>query len=177
MTYTPCTTFANGLHPLAKAVTLPRPPRSKPPHKPRKDLTQYKLITKYQVTVYLRAYPGSTSVDLGRALGASKFNTCRMLKRLTLANTVSRWREPGNSIWHYTANAIAPIHSNYADLIRQCLAVHPGIPATEVLMRTGVTDIFAKMKRLTRRGEITAVVKMTPNYGKPLKHYSLTETA
>lgn len=175
MSYTPCTTWANGVHPLARAERPPKPPRSKPPHKPRKDLTQYKMITQHQVTAYLLAHPGSTSADLGRALGASKFNTCRMLKRLTLSKTVSRWREPGSQIWHYTANSIAPIHSNYADLIRQCLAVRPGIPATEVRMHTGVTDIFDKMKRLWKRGEITAVIKMTPNYGKPLKHYSLAE--
>lgn len=171
MTYHPCTTWANGIHPLTKT----KPKRTRAPRKPRANLADYKQITAHDVTLYLSDHPGSTSVDVGKVLGGSNFNVCRMLKRLTLSRAITRNRETVNGIWKYTVNRIAPVNPNYVSLILEYIAEHPGCTASKVEQHTGLIDIFTKLKILRKRGDITAQAKMTPNYGKPLNHYFLKE--
>ena len=148
-------------------------PRSKPPHKPRSSVINYKLITANQITLYLRENPGATSADLGRALGGSKSNTCHILNRLAVCQIVTRQRESLRGEWFYTANKIAPVLVNHIDLIRQCLAVSPGITATQIRMLSGVTDIFSRLKHMKNAGELEVEVKMTAGYGRALNHYTL----
>jgi len=172
MTYTPCTTWANGVHPLTKTA---KPKRTRKPNKPRRDAASYKQITAHDVTLYLSENPGSTSVDLGKVLGGSNFNVCRMLKWLSLSRAITRHRETVNGIWKYTVNKIAPVNPNYVVDILGCIGRNPGCTAEKVRQHTGLIDIFTKLKILRKRGDITALQKMTPNYGKPLNHYFLKE--
>ena len=173
MTYTPCTTWANGIHPLTKTA---KPKRIRV-QKPRPDPVSYGQITAHDVTQYLRERPGSTSVDIGKAISGSSYNICRMLKRLTLSRTITRCREHEHGIWMYTANRIAPVNLNHSSLILEYIGAHPGCLASQVAQHTGVNDIFCKLKVLRKRGEITAKAKMAPDYGKPLNHYFLKEAA
>lgn len=169
------TTFANGIHPLEISG---RPYVQKRVYKARKsraDMTHYKIITQNDVTLYIRDFPCCTSGDIARMLGASKSNVCHVLKSLSVGKIINRNRESNNEVWKYTANAIAPINVNYADMIRQFLAVNPGSTSPQILEKIGVPNIFSKIKRLVKRGEITFVTKMTANYWRPLNHYSLAD--